>query len=296
MLLFIGENLKNLRKSRDLTQEEVAEVLNVTAQSVSKWERGETYPDIALLPAMANFFETSTDALIGMDKINDFKNKNSIFIKGHELLRKGEYQAAIELYSEALKIFPNDNWIMSELAMSLALQGEKLKDAQELCKRVLSGIANEKVHHTTRAALCFIYQKMGEKEQAQLIAQNLPHVRESRENVIDQLKKNPTPTEINDYLRFIVLGESGEQDILMVSFGLDMVETCTKHGLVEKIGDLRKEKGLEKLPPVRIRDDVAFAPNHVRVRYLANYLLDKKFPNAQAAVAEILDVLRKVEV
>ncbi|GHU75118.1 hypothetical protein AGMMS49992_18420 [Clostridia bacterium] len=56
-MLYLAENIKALRKAKDLTQEEVADILGVTAQSVSKWERGETYPDIQLLPALANFYQ-----------------------------------------------------------------------------------------------------------------------------------------------------------------------------------------------------------------------------------------------
>lgn len=48
------------------SQEEVADYLTITPQSVSKWERGESYPDITLLPALANIFETSIDLLVGI--------------------------------------------------------------------------------------------------------------------------------------------------------------------------------------------------------------------------------------
>ena len=68
-MLYLPENLKKYRIKKNLTQEEVAEYLGITAQSVSKWERGESYPDITFLPPLANIFETSVDLLIGMDTI-----------------------------------------------------------------------------------------------------------------------------------------------------------------------------------------------------------------------------------
>ena len=63
-MIYLAENLRNFRKRMGMTQEEVAEAVFVAPQSVSKWERGETTPDIELLPALARLFETSTDALL----------------------------------------------------------------------------------------------------------------------------------------------------------------------------------------------------------------------------------------
>ena len=75
-MFYLSENLKKYRIMKNLTQEDVAEYLGLTPQSISKWERGECYPDITFLPALANIFETSVDLLIGMDTI-----RASIFTK-----------------------------------------------------------------------------------------------------------------------------------------------------------------------------------------------------------------------
>lgn len=71
MTVYIGENIKRLRREHNLTQESLAEFLGVTFQSISKWERGEAYPDITLLPAIADFFKVSVDELLGVDKAQD---------------------------------------------------------------------------------------------------------------------------------------------------------------------------------------------------------------------------------
>lgn len=55
--LKLGENLKKFRLQRELTQEQLADVLGVSAQAVSRWENGTTYPDITLLPTIASYFE-----------------------------------------------------------------------------------------------------------------------------------------------------------------------------------------------------------------------------------------------
>ncbi|MCL2013861.1 MAG: helix-turn-helix domain-containing protein, partial [Oscillospiraceae bacterium] len=110
-MLHIAENLKALRKKKDLTQEEAAEILGVSPQSVSKWERGDTMPDITLLPALANLYKVSVDTLIGMDKINDHQARSNIFITAHNHIRKGDINTAAEVFSDALKTFPNDEGI-----------------------------------------------------------------------------------------------------------------------------------------------------------------------------------------
>ena len=56
MQITLKDNLSRLRRERGVTQEAVAEHLGITAQSVGKWERGEGFPDITLLPAIALYF------------------------------------------------------------------------------------------------------------------------------------------------------------------------------------------------------------------------------------------------
>lgn len=69
MTINIGETIKSMRKDKNITQETLAKFLGVTNQSISKWERNETYPDIAMLPAIASFFNTSVDELLGINKL-----------------------------------------------------------------------------------------------------------------------------------------------------------------------------------------------------------------------------------
>ena len=61
----LGARLQELRKQKGLTQEQLAEKLNITNQSVSKWEKDINAPDITLLVELADLFETSVDYLLG---------------------------------------------------------------------------------------------------------------------------------------------------------------------------------------------------------------------------------------
>lgn len=269
-------------------------MLHVSPQSVSKWERGETYPDITLLPALANLYKTSIDALIGMDKINDAEAKTSAFAEAHAHMRNEDYSSAAEGLSDALRIFPHDEGLMADLAMAQALDkdGEKIPQAISLCERILSGGPNAKIQHTVRAALSIIHMKSGEKEKAVAVAKNLPHVRESREAILAELEKTPSPEEMDAYLKFIALGEEDEQDIIEIDFGMDIVPIVP--ALLDRIGALREAlKAQRMLPRVRVRDNPHLASERVRVRFYADYLLDKTFSNTELAVDEIIAILQK---
>ncbi len=65
MRIQIGNTIKALRKRDKRTQEDVAEALGITFQAVSRWESEIAYPDIELIPAIANYFGVTIDELFG---------------------------------------------------------------------------------------------------------------------------------------------------------------------------------------------------------------------------------------
>ena len=64
----LGKKISELRKHKNVTQEELAAELGVTAAAVSKWENNYTIPDILMLCALADFFAVTTDELLGRFK------------------------------------------------------------------------------------------------------------------------------------------------------------------------------------------------------------------------------------
>jgi transcriptional regulator with XRE-family HTH domain len=101
-MLFLHENLKRYRILKNLTQEDVADYLSVTPQSVSKWERGETLPDTALLIDLANILETTVDNILnGGERILNFGRK--ITVK--------EMREGIECVQNMGRLLGKDNYI-----------------------------------------------------------------------------------------------------------------------------------------------------------------------------------------
>lgn len=66
-IISVGGNIYRLRKEARLTQDDLASYLGVTKASVSKWETGQSYPDIELLPRIATYFDTSVDKILGYE-------------------------------------------------------------------------------------------------------------------------------------------------------------------------------------------------------------------------------------
>ena len=61
MKLNLGHHIRTNRRRMNLTQEQLAEKLGTSAQTVSRWENGTTYPDLELLPIIASFFDVTVD-------------------------------------------------------------------------------------------------------------------------------------------------------------------------------------------------------------------------------------------
>lgn len=208
-MLFLSENLKKYRILKNLTQEDVAGYLGITSQSVSKWERGETYPDITFLPALANIFETSVDLLIGMDTIRAEETRLNIHRKAIEYQRNGEYDLAEKTYRDALLIYPNKPGMILGLASTLALKGEA-NEAIELMERGLPISINDRQKSMMKATLCFLYLKVGRVDKANKLASELPHTRESREVIWPLIQQGLNETQIDENIKLILFGDGKE--------------------------------------------------------------------------------------
>ena len=81
MNLNFAENLKQLRKGKEITQEKLADVLGVTGQTISRWESSICYPDLELLPSIANFFGVTIDMLLSNDASAKEKDSEAFYEK-----------------------------------------------------------------------------------------------------------------------------------------------------------------------------------------------------------------------
>ena len=101
-----SEKLLTLRKAKDLTQEQLAEKLDVSRQSVSKWESGQATPDLEKIVEISAIFDVTTDYLLKSSEIDDLSVKTEMLEKQQQmmLLREQKNQRTFEcvMYSVAV--------------------------------------------------------------------------------------------------------------------------------------------------------------------------------------------------
>ncbi len=90
MKLDIGKSIKNLRRSKGVTQEQLSEILGVSCQSVSRWENEFCYPDIELIPTIASYFGVTVDELMCVHNISDKHKIDKILTEHKNLISKGK--------------------------------------------------------------------------------------------------------------------------------------------------------------------------------------------------------------
>ncbi|MDE7288255.1 MAG: helix-turn-helix domain-containing protein [Oscillospiraceae bacterium] len=190
MTLYIGENLKKQRKLRELTQEQLADILGVSFQAVSKWERGEGYPDIELLPTIAEYFGITTDELMGIKEIRDSADVKKILDKAKENMSKGLIEENIKLLAEAVKIHPNNYKLLARYALNLTFvsidsESEESRrnnlKAVEIAERILAECTDPEIRNIMQGELCIYYRNLGEDDKALEAAGKLPTMWKSRE-------------------------------------------------------------------------------------------------------------------
>ncbi len=130
MQIKLGEKIRELRKRDGRTQEQLASALGVTNQAVSRWEANGGYPDMEILPSVANYFHVTIDELFGYN--GDREDKiNRIILECSSLLSNrsnDELDDCVDKLSDALEEFPNEPNIslllVSALSRMIASNGD----------------------------------------------------------------------------------------------------------------------------------------------------------------------------
>lgn len=185
MGLYLSENIKKNRRESNLSQEAFAERLGVSFQTISKWERGECYPDIEMLPKIANFFGITIDALMGADQYQEKEYVDTL----QEELRKCDIMrdeaALVKKAEEGLRKYPNNHLIMAWIVYGA--QNINPKRSIELGEYLMSNCRNPHILNWARTELCYAYYKAGRQNDGIESASRLPTMAQTRQAVLSDL-------------------------------------------------------------------------------------------------------------
>ena len=133
MQLDLGQKIRELRRRDGRTQENLADALGVTSQAVSRWEANGGYPDMQMIPAIANYFHISIDELFGYHDDREKKIKGILENATEIMTRQGHsmYQGClpkdfleiVNMLRAAADEFPNEPRILLKLARALWMWG-----------------------------------------------------------------------------------------------------------------------------------------------------------------------------
>lgn len=196
MKLSIGENIKLFRKAKDITQEQLAEMLNVSSQSVSRWELGICYPDMELLPMLAEIFEITVDKLLGVDNIAEKKKVDEYLNRFQVAINQGKIDECISIAREGVAEYPNNYALLNKLMYALFVSGDDTgnisnwKENMEnydaeitsLGERIMKYCPDQNIRLEAISRLAFNHCEQGRKEIGKQIYEMLPPMILCREN------------------------------------------------------------------------------------------------------------------
>ena len=167
-----------MRKHRILTLEQIAEALGVPCQAGSKWETNSSYPDISLLPIIADYFEESVDFLIGHDTSKKHEEIDNTCKFADNLFAEKRYIEAIPVLREMLIKHPGNEKIMYRLAWALSgtlhESEENYNEAILLYHKILEISTDTEMRNIVSRDLMYRYYTKENVEKAFYNANTLP--------------------------------------------------------------------------------------------------------------------------
>ncbi len=216
MQINLGSKIRQLRHRDGRTQESLAEALGVTSQAVSRWESGGSYPDVEIMPAIANYFGITIDELFGYH--NDRQAKIKAIIdraKGFDTQHDFDDQwvdACLLILREGLAEFPKNEQLLITLAETLWEAGwrrnagssfydsdgfirynydrEKTNpywaEAGKICEYLLKNANDHTVSARAVSILVPLHRNYGEYDKAILFAKQMPDLQKSQEYLLTE--------------------------------------------------------------------------------------------------------------
>ena len=230
----IGATIRKVRRSREMTQEDLAEFLNVSVSAVSQWESEKTTPDISMIPAICSLLNISSDELLGID-LNKKKEKiEEISKEANSYSSRGYHQEARDILQKGLKEFPDSYELLRSLMYVASFQQgdhqyskeereEFLEEAIKLGHRILDGCTDDSFRHGAIQILCFSYADKGDIDKAVELAHKMSDISCSSDVLLSIVQKGTKGYRSNQSLMFNLF-QSLENNMVTMNIRLDSGE------------------------------------------------------------------------
>lgn len=175
----IGNKIREFRKKKGITQEALANALNVSPQAVSKWESGLTYPDMTMMPVIAGYFEISLDVLFDYD-VKEMKSKIQKIIDDANVYFFDNTERYAETIKSALKEYPGNEALLNELLNAYEYDLRERNDTShldemiELSQKIISESSDFVRICGVKDTQAAAYVKKGDYEKAKSVLETLP--------------------------------------------------------------------------------------------------------------------------
>jgi len=173
-MMKLGEKIKTLRKQKNISQEVFANYLGVSFQAVSKWETGNTMPDVTMIPAIASFFAVSTDELFDFNLYEIEKNIEAI-VDEYSKYRDTDKRKAEQIIRGGLKKYPGNDVLLNCLIGVIAELG-KNDEVITIGKALAESTKYDDVRFDAYRIMAEAYKAKGEYQLAKDAIEHIPEM------------------------------------------------------------------------------------------------------------------------
>ena len=169
----MGEKIKSLRRRKGISQEVLAQAMLVSCQAVSKWETGTTMPDVGMIPALAAYFDVSTDELFCYNVLENQQRVDAICAEAAPL-RVSQPERAEKILREGLRQFPGNEKLLTVLLYTLMTVDGREADTAEVCRILIDQAKDDGIRYDAWNILARSYKAMGMEELVEPTLDNIP--------------------------------------------------------------------------------------------------------------------------
>ena len=224
-MIKLGEKIKSLRKQKNISQEVFANYLGVSFQAVSKWENGNTMPDVTMIPAIASFFGVSTDELFDFNLFETEKQVDAICDEAYKY-RFTDAARSERILRYGLQRFPGNDIILNNLLYTLDYQ-TRADEVIALCKSLIESTKDDSVKYDACRILASCYKENGQNDLIKPTLEIIPEIYFSKLELMASLLEGEDSYEAAQKHKNIVVDEL-----------IDMLIITGKH--LKKKGEVEK--------------------------------------------------------